>query len=59
MAQGGRRWPVRLVVIAPFGYRLRQGSRRLHRQPAFIICTDPNLSLEDIVQYYYSLALGH
>ncbi len=50
---------MRLVVIAPFGYRLRQGSRRLHRQPAFIICTDPNLSLEDIVQYYYSLALGH
>ena len=43
---------VRLIVIAPIGYRLRNGSRLLYRQPAFIICTDPNLSLEDIVQYY-------
>lgn len=43
---------VRLVVIAPIGYRLRAGSRMLYRQPAFIICTDPAMSLEDIVQYY-------
>lgn len=43
---------VRLVAIAPIGYRLRKGSRLLYRQPAFIICTDPSMSLEDIVQYY-------
>lgn len=50
--KAGADCPVRLVVIAPIGYRLRQGSRLLYRQPAFIICTDPNLSIEDIVQYY-------
>lgn len=44
--------PVRVVVIAPVGYRLRAGARVLYRQPAFIICTDPRMSLEDIVQYY-------
>lgn len=44
--------PLRVVVIAPVGYRLRQRSRVLYRQPAFLICTDPSLSLEELVQYY-------
>jgi hypothetical protein len=44
--------PLRLVVIAPVGYRLRRGSKLLYRQPAFLICTDPNLPLEKVVQYY-------
>jgi len=43
---------LRLVVIAPVGYRLRQGSKLLYRQPAHLICTDPNLPVEKIVQYY-------
>lgn len=44
--------PVRVVVIAPLGYRLKKGGRLLHRQPAYLICTDPGLPLEDIVQEY-------
>lgn len=44
--------PVRIVVIAPLGYRLRQGSRLLYRQPAYLLCTDPELSLERILQEY-------
>jgi hypothetical protein len=48
---GADRW-LRLVVIAPVGYRLRQGSKLLYRQPAFLICTDPNLPLDQVVQYY-------
>jgi hypothetical protein len=44
--------PLRVVVIAPIGYRLRQGSRLLYRQPAFLICTDPDLPLEEILQAY-------
>jgi hypothetical protein len=43
---------LRLVVIAPVGYRLRQGSKLLYRQPAFLICTDPNLPLDKLLQYY-------
>ncbi len=43
---------LRLVVIEPLGYRLSQGSKLLYREPAFLICTDLNLSLQDIVQAY-------
>ncbi len=44
--------PLQLVVIKPLGYRLRQGSKLLYRQPAFLICTDPNLDLQILVQAY-------
>ncbi len=44
--------PLRVVVIAPLGYRLRQGSRLLYRRPAFLICTDPDKPLEELIQQY-------
>jgi len=44
--------PVRVVVIAPLGYRLRQGGKLLYRQPAYLLCTDPDLPVEQIVQEY-------
>jgi hypothetical protein len=44
--------PVRIVVIAPLGYRLRRGSRILYRQPAYLLCTDPNLPIEQVLQEY-------
>ena len=40
------------MVIAPLGYRLRNGSRMLYRQPVYLICTDPDLPLEKLLQYY-------
>lgn len=43
---------LRLVVIAPLGYRLRRGSKLLYRQPAFLIDTAPEADLADGVQYY-------
>ena len=43
---------LRLVVIAPLGYRLRKGSRLLYRQPAYLICTDPQAPLEKVLQAY-------
>lgn len=43
---------VRVVVIAPLGYRLRNGGKLLYRQPAYLICTDPDVPLADIVQEY-------
>jgi hypothetical protein len=43
---------VQVVVIKPLGYRLRKGSKLLYRQPAFLICTDPELPLETLVQAY-------
>lgn len=44
--------PVRVVVIAPLGYRLRHGSRILYRQPAYLLATDPLMPVERIVQEY-------
>jgi hypothetical protein len=41
-----------LLVIAPLGYRPRAGSKLLYRQPAYLLCTDPRLSLRQFLQYY-------
>ena len=43
---------LRLVIIAPLAYRLRKHSRVLYRKPAYLLCTDPGLSLEEILQSY-------
>ena len=45
--------PLLLVVIKPLGYRLRKGSKLLYRQPAFLICTDPQLDLTDAAASIY------
>ena len=44
--------PLLLVVIKPLGYRLRKGSKLLYRQPAFLVCTDPQLDLPTLLQAY-------
>ncbi len=51
-AKAGADRLLRLVVIAPVGYRLRKGSKLLYRRPAYLICTDPDMPLEEILQYY-------
>jgi hypothetical protein len=43
---------LQLVVIAPLGYRLRQGAKLLYRRPGFLICTDPHLDLQALVGGY-------
>ena len=43
---------LQLVVIAPVGYRLRRHSKLLYRQPAFLICTDPDLETRALLQSY-------
>jgi len=50
--KAGPDMPLRLVVIKPLGYRLRKGSKLLYRQPAFLICTDPQLDLPILLQAY-------
>jgi hypothetical protein len=44
--------PVQVVVIKPLGYRLKKGGKLLYRQPAFLLCTDPLLPLERLLQAY-------
>jgi hypothetical protein len=48
----GTKLQVRIMVIAPLGYRLREGGRLLYRQPAYLLCTDPDLPVEKLLQYY-------
>lgn len=48
----GADMPLQIVVIKPLGYRLRKGSKLLYRQPAFLVCTDPDLDLATLVQAY-------
>lgn len=43
---------LRLVVIRPVGYRPRKGARKSYTQPAYLICTDPDLPLEELLQQY-------
>jgi hypothetical protein len=50
--QAGGSQNLQLLVIAPLGYRLRKGSKLLYRQPAFLICTDPALCIQTLLQSY-------
>jgi hypothetical protein len=43
---------VRIVVIRPLAYRLTKGSKLLYRNPAYLLCTDPDLDLAKLVQAY-------
>ena len=48
----GEHHNLRLVVIAPLGYRLRKNGKILYRKPAYLICTDPHMNVENFLQYY-------
>lgn len=50
MRMNGGAMPVRILVIKPLGYRLKNGGKLLYRQPAFLVCTDPDLPLEQFLQ---------
>jgi len=43
---------LQLIVIAPLAYRLRQGSKLLYRKPAFLLCTDPDLDPQIVIETY-------
>lgn len=42
----------RLVVIRPLAYRPRKGGKLLYRNPVYLLCTDPDLPLERLLQSY-------
>ena len=43
---------VRLVVIRPLSYRPRKGARLLYRDPVYWLCTDPELALGQLLQFF-------
>lgn len=43
---------LQLVIIRPLSYRLNKNSRLLYRQSAYLVCTDPELDIEGLLQAY-------
>ena len=43
---------LRLIVIAPLAYRPTKHCRVLYRRPAYLICTDPSASIQELLQAY-------
>jgi len=41
-----------VVIIRPLAYRPRKDARLLYRNPAYLICSDPDMSLERLIQAY-------
>ena len=50
MDQGQR--ALRVVVFEPVPYRVSKKSKLQRREPAFLICTDPDLSITQLLQAY-------
>lgn len=52
MRMNGGAMTVQVMVIKPLGYRLTAGGKVFYRQPAFLVCTNPGLPIDDFLQYY-------
>lgn len=50
--RGSGKQELQLLIIAPLRYRLSQGTRLLYRDPAYLICTDPEIPAEKLLQAY-------
>ncbi len=50
--KGAGRQDLLVVAVRPLGYRLKKGSNLLYRQPAYLISTDPEMPLEQLLQTY-------
>ena len=53
---------LRLFVITPVPGRHTPGAKRIYRQPAYLICTDPDLPIQTVLQQYvwrWDIELNH
>lgn len=50
---GSKKREVRLLVVAPVGYRTSQNGRKYYRQPAYLLTTDLNRSATVLLQAYF------
>lgn len=48
----GEHHDLQLLIIKPLAYRLTKTSKLLYRDPAYLICTDNNLSIDKLLQAY-------
>jgi hypothetical protein len=50
--RGSGKHNMQVLIVAPLRYRLSKGSRLLYRDPAYLICTDPEAKAEEVLQAY-------
>ncbi len=50
---GTKTMPMRLIVIAPIGYRLKHRGNKNYRDPGYLITNDMDLEVETIIQKYF------
>jgi len=50
---GGRKRPLRLIVIAPTPYRQSKSKRLYYRDPAYLLTSDLTSSLRQLLQIYF------
>jgi len=50
---GSRKREVRLLVVAPVGYRTSRNGRKYYHQPAYLLTTDRTTSAEVLLQAYF------
>ncbi len=48
----GKQHLLQVMIIAPLRYRLSKGSCLLYRDPAYLICTDPDIPANKVLQAY-------
>jgi len=49
----GEKAVVQIVVIAPLRYRKRKNGPWKYTQPAYLVCTDADLPVEELIQSYF------
>jgi hypothetical protein len=50
---GARKKPVRLLIVAPVGYRTSKNGRKYYRQPAYLLTTDLATDAATLLQHYF------
>lgn len=50
---GARKREVRVLVVAPVGYRTSKNGRKYYRQPAYLLTTDLTTSAVELLQAYF------
>ena len=51
---GARRQPLRLFVVAPTAYHKRQSGRLYYRRAAYLLTSDLDSSVEELLQIYFN-----
>jgi len=48
----GENLDLQLLVLRPIPYRTTATGKKLYRNPAYLICTDPEAELQEVIQHY-------